>query len=114
MIADLTVGKFLPNFGSYLQGKCQESRPAADKLTNGLFNGGCRKTSVEEKLHNFLTQSHTRFRQHLGMADIYFGAQAQPLFLWGLINVPQRLCQAQIRLPGFRGESKNFSAFCIC
>ena len=60
MIANLTVGKFLPNFGSYLQGKCQESRPAADKLTNGLFNGGCRKTSVEEKLHNFLTQSHTR------------------------------------------------------
>ena len=85
MIANLTVGKFLPNFESYLQGKCQESRPAADKLTNGLFNGGCRKTSVEEKLHNFLTQSHART---MGNDPDFSGKNQIPLYcISGILRI---------------------------
>ena len=45
----------LANIKPLLQGKHLGSL-FDDKHTNGLFNGECRKTTSETKLHNFLTQ----------------------------------------------------------
>ena len=47
----------LAHIKSCLQGKHLASR-FDDKHTNGLFNGECRKTTAETKLHYSLTQSH--------------------------------------------------------
>ena len=64
----------LANIKSCLQGKHLDSL-FDDKHTNGLFNGECRKTTAETKLHNFLTQSHETANIYIEKKDINLGAQ---------------------------------------
>ena len=104
----------LANIKSCLQGKHLGSL-FDDKHTNGLFNGECRKTTSETKLHNFLTQFRETANTERGRTLIW--VPSSNLCSPGVHKRSSKTLysQAQIRLPGFRGgEEANCNAEKVC